>query len=286
VADATWGTGKFLWSVSQVRMMIDPQGWFHDVKGIGEGLVWGFSHRVEFAKAITDWDTWNENPARAAGRLVPDIVLLLATAGAGAAGRGARATEKAADAANDLRAAERAADAAQDARAAKRAADLADHQPRRSPSMDEERRLRLQRDWDHGGEIREKSVREAEIAEDLEARGILDGVDRSDLPDQGDFFDSSGQRWDIKSPKSREALEETINADARRRGLPERAFDPNRRIKGEFNLRKLVPDIKDVISEKGRKIVLDHRDLNGSDFQALRQAIEQEGLGDRFIWYP
>ena len=97
VTDATWGTGRFLWNVSQVRMVTDPEGWFHDVKGIGEGFVWGIGHPVEFGKAIADWDTWKENPARAAGRLVPDIALLLATAGAGAAGRGVRATEKAAD---------------------------------------------------------------------------------------------------------------------------------------------------------------------------------------------
>jgi hypothetical protein len=95
--------------VSQVRMVIDPQGWFHDVKGIGEGLVWGVAHPVAFAKAIADWDTWLENPARAAGRLVPDIALLLATAGAGdAGGRGARAAERAAGAAKDLHAADRA----------------------------------------------------------------------------------------------------------------------------------------------------------------------------------
>ena len=298
VGDATWGTGKFLWSMSQVRMMVDPDGWARDVKGIGEGLIWGVGHPVEFGKAIVDWETWKENPARAAGRLVPDIALTIATIGAGAAGRGARVVEEAADVAEDLRAVERAADAAEDLRAAERAADAAEdssaasraasrteHKTVKSSKMDNERRLRLQKDSDQGGDITPQSMKEAEIAEDLEARGVLDGVDRRSLPGQGDFFDSSGQKWDIKSPRSREALEESINADLRERGVPERKFDPNQRIKGEFNARRLIRGMKEVV-DSGKKIVLDSRALNDSDLRLLRETIEAEGLGDHFIWYP
>ncbi len=298
VADATWGTGKFLWSVSQVRMVVDPEGWIRDVKGIGEGVAWGASHPVEFGKAIVDWDTWMENPARAAGRLVPDIALFLATAGAGAAGRGARAVEKAADAAEnlraaeraadaaeDLRAAERAADAAEEARAAKRAADLADHKPRRSPTMDEARRARLHQDWDHGGKTTRNSRNEAEIGEDLEARGILPGVDRpAGVRGQGDLV-AKGRWWDVKGPQSRESVEELIRAQARSRGLPEPTFDPARSLPGEFDLNDQMAKITDML-EKGRGVILDQRGLNNGDFRLLREAIEREGMSDSVVWYP
>ncbi|WP_205618411.1 putative T7SS-secreted protein [Schaalia suimastitidis] len=40
---------------------------------------------IEIAKAVLDWDTWVDDPARALGHLVPDMVLALATGGAGAA---------------------------------------------------------------------------------------------------------------------------------------------------------------------------------------------------------
>jgi hypothetical protein len=299
VGDATWGTGKFLWSVSQVRMVIDPDGWARDVKGIGEGFVWGWSHKVEFAKAIVDWDTWKENPARAAGRLVPDIALTLATVGAGAAGKGIRAVEETADIAEDLRATERAAEAAEAARAAKRTAegaedvraaqrstDLADHNPRRSPAMDEARRARLHQDWDHDGQVTKSSTTEAEIGEDLEARGILAPVDRPmGVTAQGDLLDADGQWWDVKGPQSREAVEELRRAHARSRGLPEPTFDPSRQLRGEFDLNEQVGKVRDMV-RKGRGVILDHRGLNDGDFRLLKEAVEREGVSERVIWYP
>ena len=43
----------------------------------------------EMGKAVLDWETWADDPARALGRLAPDIVVALATAGTGtAASRG------------------------------------------------------------------------------------------------------------------------------------------------------------------------------------------------------
>ncbi|MEE4024439.1 HNH endonuclease signature motif containing protein [Gordonia sp. PKS22-38] len=41
----------------------------------------------QFGKDLIDWDTWAENPARAAGRVVPDAILTVATAGAGSVAR-------------------------------------------------------------------------------------------------------------------------------------------------------------------------------------------------------
>jgi len=94
--EATAGLAELAWSISTVRMMIDPEGWERDVTGLAAGLAYGVTHPVEFGKAILDWDTWAESPGRAIGHLVPDLLLTLATAGGGAAARGARAA-KAAD---------------------------------------------------------------------------------------------------------------------------------------------------------------------------------------------
>jgi hypothetical protein len=59
------------------------------------------SDPVGFAKAITNWEMWFDNPARALGELVPGLVLGLATGGAGVAavraGTGARRVAGAAD---------------------------------------------------------------------------------------------------------------------------------------------------------------------------------------------
>jgi len=54
-------------------------------------------------KALLDWDTWADDPARALGHLVPDAVAAVFTAGAGtAATRGAKGAADVADAAGDL----------------------------------------------------------------------------------------------------------------------------------------------------------------------------------------
>ena len=99
--EATAGLVELAWSISTVRMMVDPEGWERDVTALGEGLLYGVTHPVEFGKAILDWDTWQESPGRAIGHLVPDLLITLATAGGGAAARGARAA-KAADELADM----------------------------------------------------------------------------------------------------------------------------------------------------------------------------------------
>ena len=88
--EATAGLVEFVWSISTVRMLVDPEGWATDMQALGTGLVYGVTHPVEFGKALLDWDTWQESPGRAIGHLLPDLLLTLATAGGGAAARGAR----------------------------------------------------------------------------------------------------------------------------------------------------------------------------------------------------
>lgn len=73
-------------------------------KGIYTGLTTdpiGFGK--ELGKALLDWDTWADDPARALGHLVPDAVVAIATAGTGAlATRGAKGGLDAIDALSDL----------------------------------------------------------------------------------------------------------------------------------------------------------------------------------------
>lgn len=40
---------------------------------------------IEIGKSVLDWDTWADDPARAIGHLIPDVVMTLATAGTGTA---------------------------------------------------------------------------------------------------------------------------------------------------------------------------------------------------------
>ncbi|MGH8893019.1 MAG: putative T7SS-secreted protein [Actinomycetes bacterium] len=92
--EATTGLVDFAWTVSPVRMMVDPEGWAGDMTALGNGLAFGVTHPVELGKALVDWDTWQESPGRAIGHLVPDLLLALGTGGSGAvAARGARAAE-------------------------------------------------------------------------------------------------------------------------------------------------------------------------------------------------
>lgn len=73
-------------------------------QGIYTGLTTdpvGFGKNL--GKALLDWDTWADDPARAIGHLVPDAVIAVATAGTGAlATRGARGGLDAIDALGDM----------------------------------------------------------------------------------------------------------------------------------------------------------------------------------------
>ncbi len=88
--EATAGLVEFAWQMSTVRMLVDPEGWSRDMVALGEGLWYGVQHPVELGKAIVDWDTWQESPGRAIGHLLPDLLIALASGGAGAAVKGAR----------------------------------------------------------------------------------------------------------------------------------------------------------------------------------------------------
>ncbi len=92
--EATWGLAEFAFKLSPQYAMIDPKGYLEHLEGLGKGLAYGAQHPKEFGKAIIDYDTWKEDPARALGHLVPDLLLTVATAGAGGAARGATAASR------------------------------------------------------------------------------------------------------------------------------------------------------------------------------------------------
>jgi len=85
-------------------------GWYEDFDdlvhdgpdGVGlrlastiDGAAYAAEHPKEFAKAVTNWDEWQRNPARAAGQLTPGLLLALAT-GPGALRLGGKAAKSAA----------------------------------------------------------------------------------------------------------------------------------------------------------------------------------------------
>ncbi|WP_079152284.1 DUF6531 domain-containing protein [Streptomyces sp. RTd22] len=97
--DYLGGTGDTLgsWYEGFDDMVHDgPDGVGLRLAGTVDGAVYAAQHPKEFAKAAVNWDEWQKNPARAAGQLTPEILLALASGGAGAARRGAGAAKSAA----------------------------------------------------------------------------------------------------------------------------------------------------------------------------------------------
>jgi hypothetical protein len=84
----------FAFKLTPTYALVDPEGYVESLAGMGKGLVYGVTHPVGFAKAVTNWDMWLDNPARALGQLVPDVALAVATAGAGDAAKGAGAARR------------------------------------------------------------------------------------------------------------------------------------------------------------------------------------------------
>jgi uncharacterized protein YukE len=96
--EATVGIVEFAYRLSPAYQLIDPKGYLENLENLGKGLAYGIKHPDEFGKALLDWETWKDDPARALGHLLPDLLLALATAGGGTAVRGvetARGVERA-----------------------------------------------------------------------------------------------------------------------------------------------------------------------------------------------
>ena len=84
-AESTEGILKLGWSESPGYLLAHPGAWWKANVALASGLWNDVQHPRVLGKSIVDWDTWARDPARAAGHLVPDVALMLATAGMGAA---------------------------------------------------------------------------------------------------------------------------------------------------------------------------------------------------------
>ncbi|MEU8102223.1 ADP-ribosyltransferase [Nonomuraea muscovyensis] len=86
------GLGKLVIDFSPNRAIFDFMGWQRNMSDLAQALIQGAQNPAEFAKSALDWDTWTSNPDRAFGRLIPDIVAAVTTAGtSGAASATTRA---------------------------------------------------------------------------------------------------------------------------------------------------------------------------------------------------
>jgi hypothetical protein len=90
VWDSIRGTGEFVWDTAPLRAVFDPEGYAATLAALAGGVGYAFRHPGEALEAAIDLDTWMTNPARAAGRLVPDLVVGWATGGGSAVGSAAR----------------------------------------------------------------------------------------------------------------------------------------------------------------------------------------------------
>lgn len=91
--EATVGLAEFVYKLTPVYQAVDPEGYLSNLEMLGKGLAYGVQHPAEFGKALLDLQTWKDDPARALGHLVPDLLIALATAGGGAVARGAHGAQ-------------------------------------------------------------------------------------------------------------------------------------------------------------------------------------------------
>ena len=153
--EGTVGMATFAFKLTPTYALVDSEGYVENLAGMGKGLVYGVTHPVEFAKAVTNWDMWLDNPARALGQLVPDLALALATAGAGGAAKGAGAARRMARSGDEVAALGRATRSAEDLAELRRLARVKGSELIASASKAEEKVSPVLSDIarQHGGEL-------------------------------------------------------------------------------------------------------------------------------------
>jgi RHS repeat-associated protein len=190
------------------------------------------------------------------------------TAGAGAiwANRARRAALAAREAEEAARRAEReAAEAARRAREAQEAERRAAEEEATREAAERARLARrneLAKDPAQGGKITPKTLREADVAMDLESQGRLKSPVTREPTGAADFVDGNGTEWDVKQFNSK--------------------FPPN---KGGFDLTDSMTKINKSLRD-GENVILDTVNMSPADLSALKQAVEAQGLGNKVIFYP
>ncbi|MEU8799152.1 hypothetical protein [Spirillospora sp. NPDC048819] len=253
-----------------VYIAANPGSWLQrGPVGQARGLIEGVRHPVAFAKAVVNWEEWKRDPARAFGEAVPTIVITAATLGTGA-GSGAAArmaggvrrigTKKPVEPVGPRP----ALTAAEKQTLEKHLNDLKAQHP--------EKYAEAAKDPDHNFKATKGSRDEARISLDLMKKGIFDeNYTRPSGPQQGDFIDK-GIHWDIKGIHS--DWPPHVPAHVRSRPFPN-AYN-------EADFRRTVR--KQL--EMGRGVILDTRNADQSAITEMKRIVDEEGWGDRIIWYP
>jgi hypothetical protein len=77
-----------------LRGIYDPKGYQETQDALWAGVAHAFTHPGEVGAALIDLETWKDDPAKALGKLVPDILAIVSTAGAAGAEKGAEASAR------------------------------------------------------------------------------------------------------------------------------------------------------------------------------------------------
>ncbi len=109
VVEGVWGIGEGALVLAGLAVQLNPARKFYDPEGyqgssdaLWAGLEYAVTHPDEVGLALIDAETWHEDPARAFGRLIPDLIAIGLTAGAAGATRGAAASDRLSSAAKTI----------------------------------------------------------------------------------------------------------------------------------------------------------------------------------------
>jgi Bacterial TSP3 repeat len=132
-----------------------------------------------------------------------------------------------------------------------------------TPAQRQKRIDELSHDPDRGG-VSDNSILEATDAVQLEEAGHVKGLRRANgkqnsRENGADFVEADGRLWDHKRA--------TQN-------------------KGRFDAEEFVGKIETNDIAQGERIMLNHKDLNVAEREALLRAIDARGLRDQFVFLP
>ncbi|WP_216897636.1 hypothetical protein [Nocardia alni] len=126
----------------------------------------------------------------------------------------------------------------------------------------------LAKDPAHGGQISDKSRREAEVGLSLENKGQLAGpITRAPFEngkDTGEFVDANGQHWDMKQPT------DTFPSNAG--PMAGKPMPPT--MRGAYNRTDFVSMVNDEIAT-GENVIIDPQNLSSSGFKDVQDAIAE-----------
>ena len=80
-AEAVESVARIALSLNQFRFLSDFDDAKADATAMAAGTADTARHPMDLLRAVSDWDTWTSNPARATGHLLPDVVAAVASGG-------------------------------------------------------------------------------------------------------------------------------------------------------------------------------------------------------------